>query len=79
MTDATLAQWMDTGHVPLDVMAGCDTCGTCIEHDGCEDDEMPLRAGDCADCGACSECIRDCQWYRMADDARVAASTGATP
>lgn len=52
--------YLDTGHIPRLVDPGCGACGTCMEHDGCADQQNPLQPGDCETCGACRLCIEDC-------------------
>lgn len=41
---------------------GCSSCGACMQHDGCADVDNPLdlKRGDCAECGACADCIARC-------------------
>ncbi len=45
---------------------GCDSCGTCLAHDGCADAANPVdeARGDCLECGACGDCVRDCAHQR---------------
>jgi len=47
-------------HAPRTVDCGCGSCGTCMCHDGCADEQFPLQPGDCEECGACSACIAAC-------------------
>lgn len=63
-----LADFADAKHAPRSVDPGCYGCGTCMCHDGCEDDQNPLQPGDCAQCGACRTCIEDCAKDRAREE-----------
>lgn len=53
---------MTTRHIfeSGEIDPGCSSCGTCINHDGCADEQNPLADGDCPECGACAACIDLC-------------------
>jgi hypothetical protein len=51
-------------HIPGD--EGCSECRTCIGCDSCADEQFPLdlARGDCAHCGACGDCRKECAALR---------------
>lgn len=51
-------------HGELEPDPGCPECGSCIQHDGCADEQHPLQDGDCESCGACRDCIKQCEQMR---------------
>lgn len=74
--DTAEVMWGDESDVYHSTEPGCDSCGTCMAHDGCADPDNPidLGRGDCESCGACGDCIRDCDTRRATDHhARIAS------